>query len=330
MFQVKVELTDVSEDQEDKIWFDTYAVDSDGAIVKPTVKELTYWLNTSDGKPGATEEEARDGNADAYLEKVQVIDAEKGIYKNAEGVLYGVNGKSLKYNDETNYIGKGGYGSESVYTSVLDLKASWMIRIVNILFGARYEVTETNTKGMEDSYEHWHDNSSSTVKIIIGNTSSNIRITNKLVERHVIVYKTDMNNVPLEGAVFTVNGETLTSGADGYTAVIDLPVSGDPYDLSETTAPDGYIQLTAPVIVNVTSGGVTYKQENFDGGHLQTAEKNKDGNYVIHVRNNPGVILPSTGSIGTLPILAAGAVLAVGSFTALALAEIRRRRREEP
>ena len=328
-FQVKVELTDVSEDQDDKIWFDTYEVDSAGAIVKPTADELTHWLNTTDGKLGESEEEARDGNEAAFVEQVAVIDADNGIYKNADGVLYGVNGKSLKYADETNYIGEGGYGSETKYISVLDLKASWMIRIVNILSGAHYEVTETNTNGMVASYEHWHDNSSSTDKVIIGNTSSNIRITNKLVKQHVIVYKTDMNNVPLEGAVFTINGETLTSGNDGYTAVIDLPVSGDPYDLTETTPPDGYIPLTVPVIVNVSSGGVTYKQENFDGGNLQTAERDKDGNYVIHVRNNPGVILPSTGSFGTLPILAAGAVLMAGSATALALAEIRRRRREE-
>ena len=71
-----------------QIWFDTYEVDpAAGEIVTPTEEQLTHWINTTTGEITETE-------PTGYKDKVQVIDAEKGIYKNADGILYGVNGKT--------------------------------------------------------------------------------------------------------------------------------------------------------------------------------------------------------------------------------------------
>ncbi len=307
IFKVQVALDHITESGL-KIWFDTYEVDSSGEIVTPTEEQLTHWINTTTGEITETE-------PTGYKDKVQVIDAEKGIYKNANGVLYGVNGKTPVYNDETNYIGSGGYGNVSGYTNVLDIQDNWMIRIVNVLAGTTYEVTETQTNGMQPSYVYWHDNAFSEEHIVIGNAASNIRVTNKIVNRKVVIYKTDMNNTtPLANAGFTINGAPLTTGENGYTAVIELPTSGTPYDLTETTPPDGYNVLTEAVKVTVSSSGVTYIQLDYNGGNPQTAEQDDDGNYVVIVRDNPGTILPHTGGSGTSRYYLLGSVLIAGSL----------------
>ena len=322
-FKVQVALDHINQTGQ-KIWFDTYEVDEDGAILTLTEDELDYWLDTSNGGSGASQAEAGPG---PYYEHVKIIDAEKGIYKNADGVLYGVNGKVIKYDDEKNYIGSGGYGNVSGYTNVLDIQDNWMIRIVNVLAGTTYEVTETQTNGMQPSYRYWHDNASSDEHIVIGNAASNIRITNKIVNRKVIVYKTDDNATTpkaLADAEFTINGTTLTSGQDGYTAVIELPTSGTPYDLIETEAPAGYNKLTEAVKVTVSSSGVTYQQGM---GQPQPAEKDADGNYVVHVTNNSGHELPNTGGPGTLPYTLGGIALIMASALVYGFRMRRRERR---
>ena len=319
-FKVQVALDHISESGL-QIWFDTYEVDpATGEIVTPTAEQLTHWINTTTGEITETE-------PTGYKDKVQIIDAEKGIYKNADGVLYGVNGKTPVYANETNYIGTGGYGNVSGYTNVLDIQDNWMIRIVNVLAGTTYEVTETQTNGMQPSYAYWHDNASSDEHIVIGNAASNIRITNKIVNRKIIVYKTDSGTTPLSGAKFTIDGNTLTSGEDGYTEAIELAVSGTPYDLVETLAPDGYIKLENPVSVSVGSSGVTYMQPEYDGGAPQTAERDVDGNYVIQVRNSNGVELPMTGGPGTLIYTLSGLALILASALMYGYRMRRRERR---
>jgi len=141
----------------------------------------------------------------------------------------------------------------------------------------------------------------------------------------------------------------LVTGADGRISLGTL-IEGT-YYLVEYTASPGYNLLAQPVkiIVSEDEHGdpiVNYEQvgynvdENGDpipqGSHTYVVDKTDRTqnpilhfSYDIYVNNTSGYELPSTGSFGTLPILAAGAVLAVGSATTLALAEIQRRRREE-
>ena len=156
-----------------------------------------------------------------------------------------------------------------------------------------------------------------------------ITYTNTRNKQSVIVYKTDIADTPkpLPGAVFKLNDNTLTSSdgsaqggpAKGYTAAVDLPVSETQYDLTETTPPDGYNALTSAVKITVSSADVTYIQSDYDGGNPQTAEQDDDGNYIIQVRDNPGVQLPMTGGPGAGLFGLVGGIVAALPFTVLVL-----------
>lgn len=199
-------------------------------------------------------------------------------------------------------------------TGTVKITQAYTLRFTNMAAGTTYNLSETGTHGMQPSYEFWHDNSSSTEKIVIGNAASNIRVTNKIVNKKVIVYKTDTEDPenPLANAEFTLYGNNLKSGENGYTAAIEIPVSATPYDLVETVAPSGYNKISNPVKVTVSSNGVTYIQSDYGGGISQTATKDADGNYVIQVRDNAGEELPMTGGIGTTIFYILGSLLAVG------------------
>ena len=272
-FKVQVTLDHIAHAGEE-IWFDTYEVDpATGAIVTPTEEQLTHWINTTTGEITETE-------PSGYKDKVQVIDAEKGIYKNANGVLYGVNGKTPVYDDETNYIGTGGYGNVSGYTNILDIQDNWMIRIVNVLAGTTYEVVETQTNGMQPSYEYWHDNASSNEKIVIGNAASNIRVINTIKNQKVKIFKTgsDLDGVGLGGATFSLvqtsegtfedatNLVSISEGTNkGYVpttsggSAITFELPFGTYTLTEDGEPTYYDGID-PVTITVNSTGVTINE----------------------------------------------------------------------
>ena len=214
-------------------------------------------------------------------------------------------------------------------TGTVKITSQYTLRFTNMAAGTTYDLTETGTLGMQPSYEFWHDNAQSDEKIVIGNAENNIRVTNKIINRKVIVYKTDSESTPkpLSDAVFTINNETLTSGEDGYTQVIELPVSDTAYDLTETAPPDGYNQLTSAVKVTVSSRGVTYIQAEYDGGAPQTAQKDANGNYVVWVRNSTGYELPHTGGPGTFLYTLGGIALIMVSALMYGFRMRRRERR---
>ena len=131
----------------------------------------------------------------------------------------------------------------------------------------------------------------------------------------VIICKTDLGGsggTPLSGAEFILHGQHLVSGKAGYTAVIELPASSEPYVLTETKAPDGYMK-SAPISVTVSTDGVIYTQENVNAGNVQTAERDTNGNYIIYVRDERGTELPMTGGTGTLLYTLSGLVLIVSA-----------------
>ncbi len=149
------------------------------------------------------------------------------------------------------------------------------------------------------------------------------------------ILKTDDSGTPLEGAQFTLqknsnsSGEyaSFTTGNDGEyvfskwvgekddttTLVSDstgkIVVQGmdaGEYTLTEVAAPDGYNLLTSPITVEIS---YTYS----DGIWSYTLNKSGDtaSEHKITVVNNTGKILPNTGGIGTTIFYIVGGVIII-------------------
>ena len=177
----------------------------------------------------------------------------------------------------------------------------------------KYKVT-TDVDGTEIVNPEVVDSTNGATYTIKGDIT--IEYTNARSKVSIIVYKTDTSTpaAPLSGAQFTIEGETITSGTDGYTDTVDLNISDTDYELIETVAPEGYIPATNPITINVSSDGVRYIQSNDNAGESQTADQDKDGNYIIHVTNSAGTELPMTGGPGTAKYMILGSVLIAGSL----------------
>lgn len=157
--------------------------------------------------------------------------------------------------------------------------------------------------------------------------------TNKTITTPVMILKTAQDGTkPLPGAVFSLYTEhgynadpkvaSKTDLVSDEYGIIDLgKLSYGKYYLVETTAPDGYIALSAPVEITVAESGVTYNQNDSSlsmsnsGIHYDTETKA----YTLTVTNNAGVVLPSTGGPGIGWIRLLGLVLTVASCTVLIL-----------
>ena len=114
-----------------------------------------------------------------------------------------------------------------------------------------------------------------------------------------LVYHVKGNNEA--GAVSTV-----TTGADGKITIKGLKAGT--YYLHETIAPTGYNKLKKPIKIEITvTNDYTAPSYKVDG----TTQDNN----TIKVKNVKGVMLPETGSIGTIGLTALGvAVVLLGVF----------------
>ncbi len=138
-----------------------------------------------------------------------------------------------------------------------------------------------------------------------------VKYTNTRNRQIVQVYKTDtQDGTALEGAQFTLNGSTITSGPDGYTGTVTLPVRETAYELEETVAPAGYAKLENPSTITVSADGVSYTQGT--SGQPTQASINSNGAYQINITNTAGTPLPTTGGIGTTIFYVLGSLLVVG------------------
>ena len=161
-------------------------------------------------------------------------------------------------------------------------------------------------------------------------------------------------NSHLEGAVFDLYKEVesayvleyrgMKSNSDGLlewgsqedkTTEFTLAVGN--YKLIETTAPSGYNIKTEPVMITVelhtSNGTVSYRVSYDENTTLSSSGSGiliDDNTHTITllISNSSGVELPSTGGPGVGYVLACGALLTT-SATALALREMKRRRRKE-
>ena len=140
----------------------------------------------------------------------------------------------------------------------------------------------------------------------------------------VRIIKTDIDGItPLGNAVFSANvggtDYTLTSdGTDGYLkndifsdGVLTIPYGT--YQLTEDTAPDGYIPLTSSVEITVNSRGVSALP------YEVKEPTDTEECYVVVIPNNPGAVLPYTGGFGTAWIYTLGIVLTASAGAMLIL-----------
>ncbi len=135
--------------------------------------------------------------------------------------------------------------------------------------------------------------------------------TRKLYEAYLAEYLKDDNGNTIE------KNNLVVSQANGKLAILGLKEGA--YYLKEVEAPDGYNALTQPVkfeagkdirpfsIFADENGNVADIQEE-DGVHT---ENRYDLTHTV-VHNSKGVVLPSTGGMGTFWLITIGTLLAIG------------------
>ena len=100
----------------------------------------------------------------------------------------------------------------------------------------------------------------------------------------------------------------VTTGADGKIAIKGLKAGT--YYLHETTAPTGYNKLKKPIKIDITVTGEAYTTPTY-----KVDEVDQNTSNIIKVENVKGVMLPETGSIGTIGLTALGvAIVLLGVF----------------
>lgn len=101
---------------------------------------------------------------------------------------------------------------------------------------------------------------------------------------------------------------TVTTGADGKITIKGLKAGT--YYLHETIAPTGYNKLKKPIKIDITVTGEAYTTPTY-----KVDEVDQNTSNIIKVENVKGVMLPETGSIGTIGLTALGvAVVLLGVF----------------
>ena len=132
-----------------------------------------------------------------------------------------------------------------------------------------------------------------------------------------------------------VNGEReatpmyadLTSGEDGMLvfgggddARVAFDLGMGTYELVETATPDGYLQMTEAVEVNVGAGTVSYDDGSaYSRGGSGVSFDSESGVYTLSICNTSGKELPATGGSGTLPVYILGSLLVAVSAAVLVL-----------
>ena len=150
-----------------------------------------------------------------------------------------------------------------------------------------------------------------------------VTYTNTRNKQQIKVFKYETGTSPekpLAGAVFSLQGPegtgilyaNLTTNGDGYLVndsgiIFSLPVNDEPYILTETQAPAGYLVNGNGVIqFSVTADrviGPDVEQET------SSTEGAPTGVFLIKVQNSAGVVLPSTGGSGRSLIYLLGILL---------------------
>ena len=169
-------------------------------------------------------------------------------------------------------------------------------------------------------------------KKVSGHTTYTIRIPNELAGVPVRIVKVDQEGRPLEGATFTLAGDSLpeevsctsTKGIVTYgeTTVEEALIYANEtllmgtYTLTETSSPDWYFAPEGPVTIeveNTATGIVVTAKINGEQTAFAKAERidvnHPEYGWRVTVMNTSGYELPSTGGFGTNMIYFLGITL---------------------
>ena len=122
-----------------------------------------------------------------------------------------------------------------------------------------------------------------------------------------LVAETDANAYHVQG-----DGETGvdTVTTDGTGKINIKGLKDGTYYLHETIAPTGYNKLKKPIKIDITVTGEAYTTPTY-----KVDEVDQNTSNIIKVENVKGVMLPETGSVGTIGLTALGvAVVLLGVF----------------
>ncbi len=117
----------------------------------------------------------------------------------------------------------------------------------------------------------------------------------------------------------TTDTEATTLKSDAEGSIIINGLDSGEYFLEETKAPAGYNKLDAPIPVTIEAA----ETENEDTGVKTLAAVVMDAaqvpltNDTVKVLNKAGLLLPSTGGIGTTVFYVAGAILMLGAVVVM-------------
>lgn len=123
-----------------------------------------------------------------------------------------------------------------------------------------------------------------------------------------LVAETDANAYHVQGDGEAGSVDTVTTDATGKITIKGL--KDGIYYLHETIAPTGYNKLKKPIKIDITVTGEAYTTPTY-----KVDEVDQNTSNIIKVENVKGVMLPETGSIGTIGLTALGvAVVLLGVF----------------
>lgn len=207
-------------------------------------------------------------------------------------------------------------------TLTKDDGSNWKWKVTNLKPSAKYYVVEEPTvKGFEVSYSHSVTRPASPGDtVIVTNTQKSTKTTLEVVKKWLNTDGMELeDNLPVGGIIVQlyklnvetgkpeeVGGKTLPlNESNGWTGMFtDLEPDGQ-YTVKEVSVPDGY----------TVSYSVNEDEAVVPGATI----------VVTNRKNAPGYELPATGSTGTAPYTAAGAVL----MAAALVGGYRRKRRQE-
>lgn len=122
-----------------------------------------------------------------------------------------------------------------------------------------------------------------------------------------LVNETAVNTYHVQGDGET-GGDTVTTDATGKITIKGLKAGT--YYLHETIAPTSYNKLKKPIKIEITVAGEAYTTPTY-----KVDEADQNTSNIIKVENVKGVMLPETGSIGTIGLTLLGvAVVLLGVF----------------
>ena len=159
------------------------------------------------------------------------------------------------------------------------------------------------------------------------------KVNNTLPKLTVI--KTNSNSTPalLSGAVFKLlksDGTTvladafssITTGTDGI-IIQNVNLSNGTYYLEEVTPPEGYLKLDAPIMIVVSTTADDVFAASIGSDNIAVTLSADHLSYSFNAVNNPGIILPNTGGMGTRSYTLGGLAMV---FAAVAAGFVTRRK----